>query len=290
MDFLPWVLLALSATLASTKNILVKGLSGHSIKNREFFGVQALIFASGSVVLLIANAFDFNGISPFTVWISLVYGVLLIGAMWFYNLSLTMGKTAVCATVYSFGFVLPTLSGWLFWGEDVSVFAAIGIVMVFPVLIISGTGSKKGGAEAQGKKYIIYLIIAMLCSGALGIVQKIQQKSVYANQKNTFILLAFFVGLSVSLIFFFAKKSSEKKIERKAVGICALVGTFYSVCNMINTHLAGTLDSAIFFPALNIGSIVISMLLGLAIYKERLTKKDVLVLLLGAAAIFLVNL
>ena len=290
MDFLPWILLAMSATLASTKNILVKGLSGFSIKNREFFGVQALIFASGSVVLLVANAFDFNGVSWFTFWISLVYGVLLIGAMWFYNLSLTMGKTAVCATVYSFGFVLPTLSGWLFWGEDVSVFAAIGIVMVFPVLIISGTGSKKGGAEAQGKKYIIYLIIAMLCSGALGIVQKIQQKSAYANQKNTFILLAFFVGLAVSLAFFFANKSSEKKIERRSVGICALVGMFYSVCNMINTHLAGTLDSAIFFPALNIGSIVISMLLGLVVYKERLAKKDVLVLLLGAVAIFLVNL
>lgn len=276
--------------MASTKNILVKGLSGHSIKNREFFGVQALIFASGSVVLLIANAFDFNGVSWFTVWISLVYGVLLIGAMWFYNLSLTMGKTAVCATVYSFGFVLPTLSGWLFWGEDVSVFAAIGIVMVFPVLIISGTGSKKGSKEAQGKKYIVYLIIAMLCSGALGIVQKIQQKSAYANQKNTFILLAFFVGLSVSLIFFFAKRSSEKKIDRRGVGICALVGMFYSVCNMINTHLAGTLDSAIFFPALNIGSIVISMILGMIIYKERLVKKDILVLCLGAVAILLVNL
>ena len=221
MDFLPWILLVLSATLASTKNILVKGMSGFSIKNREFFGVQALIFASGSVVLLGVNIFDFSGISLFTALLSLAYGTLLIGATWFYNIALTMGKTAICATVYSFGFVLPTMSGWLFWGEGVSVFAAIGIVMVFPVLIISGTGSKKGGAEVQGKKYILYLIIAMLCSGALGIVQKIQQKSAYVSQTSSFILLAFLLGFTVSLSLFFAKKKTERKIEGRGVGICA---------------------------------------------------------------------
>ena len=290
MDFLSCVLLILSATLASTKNILVKGLSGISIKHREFFGIQALVFAFGSVVLIIVNIFDFNGFSLFTALISLWYGVMLIGALWFYILALTMGKTAVCATIYSFGFVLPTLSGWIFWDEPISVFSAIGIVAVFPVLIISGFGSKNNSNDTSNKKYILYLIIAMLCSGVLGIVQKIHQKSEYANQKSTFILFSFLLGFIVSSVLFLLKKQKGKEITPKAIGICGFVGTLYSICNLLNTYLAGALDSAIFFPVLNIGSIVISMILGMIIYKERMNKKDIAVLLLGAVAITFVNL
>ena len=289
MEFLPWILLFLSAFLASNKNILVKGLAGISIKSREFFGAQAIIFASGSIALIIVNIFDYNGFSTLTALVSLGYGVMLIIALWFYTLALTMGKTALCATIYSFGFVIPTLSGWLFWDEPISICAAIGIIIVFPVLIISGSGSKDK-AQSGNKRYILYLIIAMLCSGGVGIMQKIHQKSPYANQKSTLILCAFLLGLVVSLIFFFIMKKSDYKITTKASGICALVGLLYSVCNLLNTYLAGALDSAIFFPAINIGAIVISMIMGLIIYKERLTKKDILVLSLGAIAIALVNL
>ena len=144
MEIIPILLMFLSASLAATKNILVKGLTGFSMKNREFFGVQAVIFAVGSAVLLIINAFDFSGISLSTFLCGLVYGVILIGAQWFYTLALMQGKTAVCATLYSFGFVVPTLSGMIFWNERVSVFGIIGSSLVrllsrLPFLISSAT-------------------------------------------------------------------------------------------------------------------------------------------------------
>lgn len=56
---------------ASVKNILVKGLSGLSFKTREFFGIQALIFGVGSIVLLSVSLFNFSGISLFTLLLSL---------------------------------------------------------------------------------------------------------------------------------------------------------------------------------------------------------------------------
>ena len=49
------------------------------------------------------------------------------------------------------------------------------------------------------------------------------------------------------------------------------------------------LDSAIFFPTLNIGTILLSMLLGVIIFKERIRKREALVLALGAASIVLLN-
>ena len=63
MDIVSALLLMLSATLASARNVLVKGFASFEIKSREFFGGQATIFGAGSIVLLFVNLFDFNGIS-----------------------------------------------------------------------------------------------------------------------------------------------------------------------------------------------------------------------------------
>ncbi len=289
MDFISALLLFLSATLASFRNVLMKSFSSFSFKNREFFGIQTLIFAMGSLVLLIVNAFAFNGISLFTVLIALLYGLMLLCAQWFYTIALSNGKTAVCVTIYSFGFLIPTLSGAVFWDEKLTVFGILGILMVIPVILISGIGKKSSDNRGGSKSYLLPLILAMLCSGGLGVVQKVQQKSEYANQTNPFVLIAFIFCFAVSLLFFLALKKGESRIQRKNALSCALIGAFFATCNLLNTYLAGKLDSAIFFPVINIGGILLSSVLGIIIYKEKLTKRDIVVLILAFTSIVLVN-
>ena len=53
--------------------------------------------------------------------------------------------------------------------------------------------------------------------------------------------------------------------------------------------LLETERSAVFFPAPNIGVILFSLVLGMVIYREKITKKDILVLLLASSSIILVN-
>ena len=49
------------------------------------------------------------------------------------------------------------------------------------------------------------------------------------------------------------------------------------------------LDSAILFPTLNIGVILLSMVAGVLLFKEKVGKRELLVLLLGGASILLLN-
>ena len=72
--------------------------------------------------------------------------------------------------------------------------------------------------------------------------------------------------------------------------VVAGVGLFFGCCNLLNTILAGRLDSAIFFPSLNIGVILLTLLCSIVFYKEKIKKNDVLVLLLGSASILLLNI
>ena len=289
MNVITALILFCSTLLGATKNVLIKGISEYSIKTREFFIAQSGIFGAGSVVLLIINLFTFKGISLTTVICAVLYGIILISGLWCYTLALSQGKTAVCATVYSFGFIVPTLSGTLFWNEKISIFGYLGILILIPVLIISGTSPKKQDNKQTNKTYVIPLIIALLSSGGLGVMQKIHQSSESANEMNMFLLLSFIFAFTVSIIFAFATKKGENKIERKSISFSLIVGVIFSLCNIMNTYLAGVLDSAVLFPILNIGTILVSLLLSVIIYREKIDRRDILILILGILAIILVN-
>ena len=71
--------------------------------------------------------------------------------------------------------------------------------------------------------------------------------------------------------------------------LCASIGLYFGCCNLLNTALAGLLDSAIFFPTLNIGVILLSMVAGVLLFKEKVGKRELPVLLLGGASILLLN-
>ena len=289
MDILSAFLIFLSASFASVRNILIKSFSGFSFKSREFFGIQAAIFGVGSIALFIVNLVSFKGYSLYTLIVAIIYGIMLLCAQWFYTIALSVGKTAICATLYSFGFLIPTLSGAIFWQEKITPFGYLGIAIIIPVLIISGMG-KRSSNNGSVKSYILPILIALICSGGLGIVQKIQQKSVYVGQTNSFILTAFIFCFIVSLLFFLFLKKGDTKIQPKNLASCSVIGVFFASANVLNTYLAGKLNSSVFFPVLNIGGILLSLILGLIIYKERLTKKDILVVSLSAIAIILINL
>ena len=289
MDIISALLLLVSASLASARNVLMKSFAPFLFRRREFFLIQAAVFGVGSAALFVVNLFSFSGLSALTVLLGLTYGVLLMCAQWFYTIALSNGKTGICATIYSFGFLLPTLSGAVFWQEKITFWGFLGILIAVPVMLISGINKKKGRGRVSNS-YFLPLLIALICSGSLGVVQKIQQGSEYKAQANSFILVAFVFCFTVSLLVSLLLKRGSTKIRGKNLTSASLVGVFFASCNLINTYLAGKLASAVFFPALNIGGILFSLLLGFIIYREKITKKDVLVLLLAAASIILVNL
>ena len=51
MDIISALLILLSASLASGRNVLMKSFSAFSFKHREFFGIQAAIFGVGGIAL-----------------------------------------------------------------------------------------------------------------------------------------------------------------------------------------------------------------------------------------------
>ena len=284
-----YLLLGLSVVLSTGRNLFSKNLSAIRFGTRSFFLCQSILFLCGGVALVIFGKVSFGVIAYQTLIYATVYALLLIFAQWFYTAALAKGNTALCSTVYSLGFIFPTLSGAILWAEPFSPFDLLGILCAISAVIVSGLKSQE--KEKTSKSYyFIPLVIAMLASGGLGIVQKLQQKSAYAEQKSTFLLIAFALAAVISFMFsLFAKKQSDTLFNRSKLVIASCIGLFFGCCNLLNTSLAGMLDSAIFFPTLNIGVILLSMISGVVFFKEKIAKRELAVLILGGASILLLN-
>lgn len=282
--------LGLSIILSSVRNILSKGISDVKFGTKQFFLTQACIFICGSLVLILVANQNFERPSLPTLFYATLYGILLLSAQYCYTSALKKGNIGICSTVYSLGFIFPTLSGNLFWNERLTGLNIIGILMVIPTIIISGMPSSKNGQQKNINTYIIPLMSAMLSSGGLGIMQKVQQNSHYPGQKNFFVISAFALAGTISfLISLFAKREPQIKIGRKLI-IGAGIGVAFGLCNLLNTILAGQLDSAVFFPVLNIGTIFFSIVSGIIFYKEKISRNDLIAFLLGIISILLITI
>ena len=284
-----YLLLALSVVLSTGRNLFSKKLSDVPFGTSPFFLCQSALFLCGSAALVLFGKISFGVVAYQTMIYAAVYAILLIFAQWFYTSALVKGNTALCSTVYSLGFILPTLSGAILWSEAFSFLDLLGIMCAISAVIISGLRSQ-AKEKATKSYYFIPLVIAMLASGGLGIVQKLQQKSAYAEQKSIFLLIAFTLAAVISLIFsLFAKKQGDPPFRRGKLAVASCIGVCFGCCNLLNTTLAGLLDSAIFFPTLNIGVILLSMICGVIFFKERILKKEFTVLILGGVSILLLN-
>lgn len=94
----------------------------------------------------------------------------------------------------------------------------------------------------------------------------------------------------ISFIGFIFAKSTANRVWDKKLFLSGGAGVCFGGCNLLNTTLAGRLDSAVFFPVYNISVILLSIILSYMIFREKLTKKEVAVFLLGIISIMLLNL
>lgn len=279
--------LILSVCLSAGRNIVTKKTAVAAGTAAQFYYSQTALFASATLLLLILSGGIPTHASYITVLLGLAYGVLLILSQWMLTKAMAKGSTSMCSVVYSMGFLLPTVSGVLFWSETFTVFHVAGVLVAVAVILLS---AKKDPVQKHtGKSFIVYILVAAAASGGLGILQKLQQSTPAAGEKKLFLLIAFTLAFVCSAVRFFLCK--EKAGAHKANTVFpAITGFLFGGANFCNTVLAGQMKSAVFFPVQNVSTILISTALGFLLFREKLTLRAAGVILLGILVIILFSI
>lgn len=287
-----YILLAVSLCLCVAKNILSK-------YGEKSFGFLNGIMSVNIITAIFAMIIFVSGVSYVKeaakllfVAMAFAYGAFTLGMQSFYIAAVKGGSVSICSLIYASSFMIPTIYSVLRNGEKVTVTKVLGVALIIISVILVSFRNKNGG-KTSGKS-IRFAIFAMLSSGGVGILQK-EFGNIYSRKLlNTFLLLSFFFMLLFALLFkiiLFKKKGTQKIIYNRSFfipGILLALSTVF--VNKLNLLLAANIPGIIFFPLLNGGVIMLSAVCSGVLFKEKITKRMWLGLILGIFAVIVISL
>ena len=244
--------------------------------NIVVYSICVLIFG----LLLLKEQF-----SLFTFLLGLLFGVVTALSNLFKMLSLSNGPMNLTLLVTTSSMIIPTMSG-IFLGEAFS-FAKLCIVLIligFIYLAVSKSDDTK-----VSKKWFLFCLLAFSFQGTIGILQKIHQSSIHKTEVSGFLCVAFICAI----IFCVIKNkgfSREIQLDKSSVFIALICGGCTFGMNYINLKLSGALPSQLFFPLINGSAIVLSSLMSMIIFKEKLSKRQAVGLIGGIISLIAICL
>ena len=290
---MPAVFLLTAAILLScSKSLLYRGVSDITGNKTGFWLVNTLSFGTACVIQFLITLFTGGlQLSPFTVLLVLPFFVFTLASQYFYITAQKLGAVSLNTFIYSCGFILPTIYGILWLKEPFDLLQGIGILVMLGAIYLYLLPGKQNTFRVF---WLVCILCASLCSGTIGILQKIQRSQGAETEQNTFLFLTFLLCTLASAVIWLLnrRKSSADtavSLEKRSVFLALLIGAVLGIANLINLFLAGKLPSAVFFPVLNGSVTLLSGIGAYLIFREKMNLRQIIALCIGIVAIILIS-
>lgn len=219
---------------------------------------------------------------PTTLLLGGICGVLFLSSFMLLQWNVSRNGVALPATFMKLGVLVPTLLSALVFGEELTLLRILGVIVaVAAILLMQDKAQKEAGGSMLG-------LIALLLSGGLSdFMSKLYEELGAPNLKDQFLLYTFLVALILSVVLCLIRKESLRWQD-------VLFGVLLSVPNYLSTRFLllslNHLPAVVVFPSFSAGTIVLATLAGILLFKEKLTLRKGLALLVILAALVLLNL
>ena len=259
------------------------------------YGAYRYLLSGGMALVLLLFAGGFSGVSLKALAISAI-GAVALGSNLFFGLeALKSGAMVLSSMAGSAGLLLPCVFGIFMFDEPMSLMQLFGILLlIFSGWLLIGYSKKLKGSFTP--RTMLLLIGSMLSNGFTMVAQKMFSKYLPDVSVSVFSFLAFGlvgVGMCVGLVPQLTKKEKREEIKKlpKALWFYgAGLSTILLIINQLATIAAKVIPSAIMFPINDGGATIITALTGAVVFKEKLTARSVAGLVLGIAALIVINL
>lgn len=195
-------------------------------------------------------------------------------------------SVAFMTLCHSAGMILPCLLGHVFWQEKMSLLSALGILLAVTAIVLLKDNPKEN--KKLSVKGIGFGIGVFLASGGVMVLQKLMGLYFAGQSVSAYNLYSFVVAALLTGIFVKPQKVPGKDI--KTLLLCA-AGSAVSLCviSQVMTDLAGKIPSVVLFPLFNGLGIVCVCIGSVFAFRENLTRRKMLGLIIGVLGLCLVN-
>lgn len=291
MENMPLLLLFVITMAANLTGSLVRSYyskrvsqshTGHHLLN-------ALTSLICGLTLIVLSGGDFQ-VSVYTVLMAILFGMISAGQQVTCSAALSLGPWSYTSVIISMSTVITALSGMMFFGETLRITQVFGIAMMIGCLVLSV--KKSDDQKKKTLRWFMWCLCSCACSGGVGLMQKLHQNSDHRGELTMFLIIAFicsFLFSSVNLLIARRNAHAQPYFNSKPALWLLIVlfvagGVGIALNNLINLYLSGVVDSAIFFPIVNGGGLILITIASLVFFRERLTGRQWTGLALGIVA------
>ena len=270
-----WVLFAfLSAIFAGMTSILAKcGIKKTDSNVATFIRTLVVLPLSLLMALIVNPNFSLGAVSSKTL-VFLVLSGLSTGASWLcYFRALSKGDINKVVPIDKSSTVLTIILGVIFLGERVTVYKTLGVVFIAigTLLMIEKKDTEK---KSEGEGWLIYALLSAFFASLTTILGKIGIEGVESNL-GTAIRTAVVIVMSFIMVAFTGKTGEIKKIDKKELGFILLSGLSTGASWLCYYKALQDGEAGIVVPIDKL-SILVTIAFSYIVFKERLSKKAML--------------
>lgn len=256
---------------------------------------NTLFFASVAIALCVM--FPMAAPEKSTVLLAAVSSIANVAFQVLYSVSLTMGPVSLTVLIVNFSVLIPTAMSFFAFGEKMYYTQLLGIAFLIVSMILSV--NKTEGEQKASKKWLIFTLIALVCTGTSSSIQKLFYKteaSKTANSDITLLVLIYVFSTILAFAVYIFKAGTGKKEKSTfwfsknvlfyAVGVGVLIAVFQKLFMFCSENI----DGSFMFPTYTGLQSVSMSIIGIILFKDNLSARQKLGVACGVFSIAVMNL
>ena len=273
--------------------IVFKMFEKYKVDNLQALIVNYLT-AAGCSYFFLEQDFSLNHVlSSDWLYHSMIIGTLFIIVFNFYAFGTQKVGIAVTTVANKMSLIIPVCAALILYPENNTFDELKGIAFL---LALAGIylSSTKNGKLSFDKKYLWLIVLVFVGQGISdSIFNDFAQsfKEVFDKESYLFFMILFIVASVSGTLILLGKSFKERQaIQLKSIIWGVIFGITYFFCLLFFLRALANLSSSIVFPLVSMGVVVSSSLIGVLLYREKLSRNNWIGILLAISAIYIFSL
>lgn len=276
--------------------IIIIGVSIQQIAKKAYnkvatgafsFSAASALIAVTTFIVTAGGKLNFNtGVLKYSVPFAIAYSLAAVCSF----LAIKTGSLSLTSLIIQYSLVIPAFYGLIALGEARNLSMVIGIILLLISLALINIGGKKDETKITFK-WALFAFLSFVGNGSCSVIQKVQQLESGGLYKSELMIIAYLITVVTLMCCAFGteKKATIPNLKKGFVWyfICGLAN---GVVNFLVLVMSTRMAASLMFPVISAGGIVATVLVAITIYKEKLTFNQKIALILGLAAIIILNI
>ena len=251
------------------------------------------------ITACVTGFIDFDGTISLTAitespWFFYTLGLGALFIVVFNLMAITTQKRglSVVSVATKMSVVIPILFGLFYYRESLGIYKLSGIILALIAVYLT---SAKGRTTASvNKKHLLLPALVFLGSGIIDTSIKFLENA-FVSETDVPIFSATIFGAAacvgiISVAYLRLAGKIQFQFKNVLGGIALGIPNYFSIYFLVKALRSGLLESSGIFTVNNVFIVMLSTLIGILLFKERLKLKNWIGILLAVLSIFLVAL